>query len=863
MLNSGKTHLQNDLNQRLSEQKKILAAFYEVSKTVNQSLDLDQTLNISLEQVKSILNADTALIRLLDEDTNELKLVAHSGFAKPESVHIAPHRKFGKGSAWQCVMSGQPYIQNRPREDSTIMSFSGIRSSVTIPLKSKGRVMGTMGVHQRTARDFLPEEIELMANIGSQVGMAIENARLYTKLQQISNDLSALNFVSETVNRSLDMNKMLEGALDSVIKVLRADGGFIRLLDSKKQELFVASHKGFTPDQIKLLKKRRKFGDGINWKVFQSGKAQFVEHRPEDLYLQKIGSFGLKIGAHFSILFPLKSKEKPYGTMAIFALSPRRFKPEEIELCSTIGNQIGTAIENAMLLKSLAESEKKYKNLFENSGEALFVIDPDGRFNIVNQALEKITGYSRKELIGQHFKKIVAPDHLDFIQGIFDSGFEHFSTLSAEIEVIDRTGEPHIIELLKGSFRVEESGKLIGYLVTARDLTERKRIEEKLLQSAKLQSLGELAAGVAHDFNNSLLVILGHTELLQIEVEDERIQAKLDIIRKAVLNAAETVNKIKNFTRVKPEKEEFKPFELNAIIENARELTSSRWEEAFQKEGLPFQFEIDLGDVPPLNGNALELQQAFINIFLNSLDAMPKGGHLSVKTEFVPYRENTPVKTDDRLKGMVQITITDSGTGMNGSTINKIFDPFFTTKGVKRMGLGLTNTYGTIKRHQGDVQVKSRQGKGTRFVVTLPVYSTETEMPQALSPRRGEPLASEVLVVDDDPENLNLLSELLSKFGCRVAGASSGPEGLEKYRMEGPFDIVFTDLGMPEMSGWELTSHLKNIDPQIPVVLITGWGSQLTKEELKDKKVDFILPKPFRINEITHLINQIRGGRQG
>ena len=148
-------------------------------------------------------------------------------------------------------------------------------------------------------------------------------------------------------------------------------------------------------------------------------------------------------------------------------------------------------------------------------------------------------------------------------------------------------------------------------------------------------------------------------------------------------------------------------------------------------------------------------------------------------------------------------------------------------------------------------------------MITLPAFPSHPEPSQPQSPPGDKPMAASVLVIDDDPENLDLLSELLQKLGCQVASATSGSEGLEKYRREGPFDIVFTDLGMPGMSGWEVTKQLKDIDAQIPVVLITGWGSQLAEDEIKKNKVDFILPKPFRINDITQLINQIQNGGQG
>jgi CheY-like chemotaxis protein len=350
---------------------------------------------------------------------------------------------------------------------------------------------------------------------------------------------------------------------------------------------------------------------------------------------------------------------------------------------------------------------------------------------------------------------------------------------------------------------------------------------------------------------------MGHAEMLQNEVEDQKTLAKLKIIEQAALNGTNTVKKIIDFTRSQPEKEEFKSINLNTTISNALELTSSRWRDVFQKKGLPFELDIELGEIPPLSGNDLDLQQAFINIFLNGMDAMPHGGSLSVKTRCL---QEFPVdSTDfiDNTDGYVQIAIADTGFGMDEETRKNIFDPFFTTKGVKRLGLGLSNTYGIIKRHRGTIKVESIKGKQTTFFIYLPVLAAEPDSAQPVVPTSKGKQSARILVVDDEQDNVELLCELLTKLGHQAIAALSGQEALNKFQSDGPFDIVFTDLGMPKMSGWELTEQLKIINSQLPVVLITGWGTQLEEEEVKAKNVNFVLPKPFQINQLTELINHI------
>ena len=324
------------------------------------------------------------------------------------------------------------------------------------------------------------------------------------------------------------------------------------------------------------------------------------------------------------------------------------------------------------------------------------------------------------------------------------------------------------------------------------------------------------------------------------------------------MDGSETVRKIGDFTRTSPQVSELTPVDLHQTIHSALEFTSSRWKDIYQREGDPFELKLELNDIPTLPGNESELREVFVNIILNSLDAMPHGGALEIKTQFLDKLAGYQNENKIEPRGFIRIKISDTGIGMDEPTRLKIFDPFFSTKGVKGLGLGLSIAYGIIKRHYGDMKVDSRKGVGTTFIIHLPVMKIAVPDSPGLpdAPLDKKPVAR-ILVVDDEPDNLELLSELLKRLGHQADTAPDGETGLKKFKTEGPWDMVLTDLGMPGISGWDLVRELKLLNPKLPTVLITGWGFQLREDEIKAKQVDYVLSKPFKIKEVTRVINRI------
>jgi signal transduction histidine kinase/ActR/RegA family two-component response regulator len=375
-------------------------------------------------------------------------------------------------------------------------------------------------------------------------------------------------------------------------------------------------------------------------------------------------------------------------------------------------------------------------------------------------------------------------------------------------------------------------------------LIELKHAQDQIIQAEKLRAMGEMASGVAHDFNNVLAAILGNIQLLLHSFEHygpDEVRERLKTIEKASKDGAETVRRIQDFTGRRRDRE-FIPLSLNDLVHEVSAITEPRWKDQAQKKGIHIELVKRPGEVPPVLGNPSELREVLTNMVFNAVDAMPKGGKITLSTQ--PHSE-----------GWVEMRIADTGIGMSEEVKKRIFDPFFTTKGVTNSGLGMSVSYGIIKRHGGEILIESEPGKGTVFVLHLPIgYGEEvkeTEKRGEMPP--GMMRSARILVIDDEEAVRDILSRMLRTKGHQVETASDGDEGIERFKKQ-PFDLVFTDLGMPKLSGWEVGKALKELNPKIPVVMITGWGMELSREKMGENGIDLMISKPFNFDQVTQLI---------
>lgn len=387
-----------------------------------------------------------------------------------------------------------------------------------------------------------------------------------------------------------------------------------------------------------------------------------------------------------------------------------------------------------------------------------------------------------------------------------------------------------------------ENAKLFESLERA--YKELSNTQEQLIMTEKLRALGEMAGGVAHDFNNVLGAILGKTQLLLREVDNPKWIEHLKLIEKVTLAGAKTVQKLQNFTRVSRQSQ-FEHIDLIKVIEDAIEMTRPRWKDECQHQGVVINLNFKQNELQPILGNPNELVEAISNLILNAVDALPQGGNIEI----------VAVMEDEQ----AVIKIKDNGIGMSESVMKRIFFPFFTTRGKQGTGMGLSVVYGIITRHKGDIDVSSKVGQGTEITLSFPSTGETIQKPKP-SVRIVSELGATILIIDDDDNIREVISEVLEVLGHSVKSAPSGEEGLKLFKKE-KFDLVITDLGMPGMSGWEVTRICKSLKPSVPVMMISGWGHQIDEEMVNQSKLDGILGKPFEIDKIKNMIQEVLAKR--
>jgi signal transduction histidine kinase/ActR/RegA family two-component response regulator len=382
-------------------------------------------------------------------------------------------------------------------------------------------------------------------------------------------------------------------------------------------------------------------------------------------------------------------------------------------------------------------------------------------------------------------------------------------------------------------------------------IANQERIREQFLQVEKLSALGQLASGVAHDFNNSLASILGRAELMLKHTDDPKMKRGLEIIAKSAKDGAKTVRRIQDFARQRSG-HDFELIAVDQVLLDVSEITRPRWKDDAEARNVHIRLELHNGSNAYVSGDVSELRDVLVNMVFNAVDAMPTGGHLTLSAEVVDNQ--------------VILSVIDTGMGMPGEVRSRVFDPFFTTKGVEGMGLGLAVSFGVICRHQGTIEVKSEVGHGSTFRIRLPAVTVDAHSRNnsksgvTMTPVR-RPKLVKILVVDDEEEVGNLLQDILEDAGCETVVASRGREGLKLFE-EGKFDAVFTDIGMPGMSGWELARAIRERDSKVPLAIITGWGDAVSADERETARVDWVLSKPFSMAGIIEIVQEISRRRE-
>jgi PAS domain S-box-containing protein len=528
-------------------------------------------------------------------------------------------------------------------------------------------------------------------------------------------------------------------------------------------------------------------------------------------------------------------------------------------------NQKALKREKDKINEKLILSEEKYRYLVENSPDIIYTLDADGNFTFLSEALDHLLGFTVDDLIGKHYTTIVCEEDREKAQRFFDKKKSRGSATSGiELRLMAAGDKPHndnvrrylTVEIKSMGIYEDstntEAGRHAGTYGVIRDISERQRLQTQLQNAERMESLGRLAGGIAHDFNNMLMGIQGRSSLISMELDVshpilEHIRAIDDCIRSAKL----LTKQLLGFAR--GGKYEVRPTDINQLILKTANMFGRTKKEISVETKLhnaKIVVEVDRS----------QIEQVLLNIYVNAWQAMPDGGTLKLETEDITLDAKDCKPYQIEPGRYVHISVTDTGIGMDQKTIKRIFDPFFSTKEKTRgTGLGLASAYGIIKNHGGIINARSEIGFGTTFDIYLPVSEKMVD-DEFISKKSISKGTETVLLVDDEDMIIDVGQALLTKLGYRVIGVHSGKEAVEVIHRQGDgVDLVILDMIMPKMDGGKTFDRIRDICPQIPVMLSSGYAMNSQAEKIMNRGCDGFIQKPFNIYELSQKIRKILG----
>ncbi len=500
---------------------------------------------------------------------------------------------------------------------------------------------------------------------------------------------------------------------------------------------------------------------------------------------------------------------------------------------------------------ALKESEERFRTLFDSAGDAVFIHDFEGKMIEANQVACNRLGYSRDELLKMTPSDFNPPEQEPLISQRLEE-LQRQGQIKFETTHVASDGRTIPVEIVSRAIDYRGKGVMIS---TARDISDRKlaekeqqKLQAQLAQAQRMKAIGTLAGGVAHEFNNLLMGIQGNTSLLLMDMDSQASRhQRLKNIERQVEIGATLTSMLLGYAR--KGKYEVKLLDLNLLVKETFGVFGRT------RKGIKIRFELAEGSLA-MEADRRQLEQVFLNLFLNAGDAMPKGGDLLIKTMHTTHRSMKGKAYDPKPANYGMLTVTDTGIGMDQETMEHVFDPFFTTKKVGQgTGLGLASAYGIVKAHGGYIDVDSTKGHGSTFTIYLPVSERVykiTEIAEEII--KG---TETVLLVDDEPPIRQVGRELLEAMGYRVLEATDGEEAVETYRKnQGAVDIVLLEMTMHKMGGDQACVRLKEINPDVKVLLVSSFPINGETMEVFKQSCDGFIQKPFTIKRLSAKIRE-------
>jgi two-component system NtrC family sensor kinase len=682
-----------------------------------------------------------------------------------------------------------------------------------------------------------------------------EKEQLTRNLQQKVKELTVLYSIGQSVSSLLDLEELLERIVEAAVYITRAEEGFLLLRDPSADELYLRAAKNLGEQRAQRM--RMPIDDTLAGQVVRTGKPVRLDKASAGAALKV--KTGFLVRAILQV--PLTVGNNIIGVLVVDnQQSERTFSENDQYLLSALGDYAAIAIDNARLYLEVKSSEERYRDLFANAYDLIFTLDRQLRIQSINKVGTALTGYGEAQLTGRPLRDIAAADAWEAAEQRFADLLMGRAPQPFELQLKRRDEDRVVLEV--SARLVTDRGKASGIHCIARNLTERRRLEEQLVHSEKLSAIGQLVAGVAHELNNPLTSISGYTQLMLRDTSlREENREDLKHINTQAERAARIVQNLLVFAREhKPER---RMVNLNEEFRNT--LTLRAYQLRVDNIKVVMDFDPNL---PTTVADPFQLQQVMLNLINNAHQAMNQRGGPGTLTLRTAVSNLPATDGNGATHPMVVLSVSDTGVGISARDIGKIFDPFFTTKPVGQgTGLGLSICYGIIQEHGGRIWAESEIGMGTTMFIALPLLHDHPDQADPIS-SDGDARATQaqagcrVLVVDDEEPVANLLARLLRQLGHAPVVANSADEALACLAKE-PIDLILTDVKMPGMSGFELHQIIKQRSPDLAarVVFVTGdMLSAATQARIAQSGNPYIA-KPFAIERIEALVRNLLAQR--
>jgi PAS domain S-box-containing protein len=821
--------------------EKVQAAIYRISEATNSTQDLQSLFRSIHAIVGELMPADNFYIALADR---EVEVISFPYFVDQRQPQPAP-RKLGRGLTEYVLRTGQAlhgppeFLEELENRGEAELIGAWAVDWLGVPLKTQDKTIGALVVQSYTeGLSYGEEDKNILLFVSTQVAMTIERkqaeierAELLAREQAAHNEAEQVNHLrADLLIREQAARQEAEAArrqwqttFDAMTDIVMIVGWDDRLI--RANEAFYKRVK-LSPDEcigrpMKELVHRFKDIDPKDCPVCQ------LRLRGEG------GAIELPAGivTDYPILAIVDPIRDPEGETIAFI-------------------QVTRDLSDLYKAREEADRERVSLNAtIEQMAEGLIVYDEAGKIVRANRHALRIYGFMQDELSLSETRDLVEGRFSDEEGQVIKISRLPVPTALNERRIVDkrlwfaRSDGQRLLLAMTASPFFDDEGRLAGAILLTRDVTEQQREHERNQQADKLRALGQLASGVAHNFNNALAAVIGYTELAMPKVKDPDIRQYLRVVEQSAKDAARMVERIQNFSRGRSRKDAFIALHITDIVRDAIDITRPRWRNDAEALGIKYQVELDPLDEESLNvaGEPSELREVFVNIILNALDAMPMGGNIGIKAY---------------LQGQdVVLSFADTGGGMTEEIKRRVFEPFFTTKGVSGLGMGLSESYRIIERHGGRIDVESRLHHGTIFTILLPVVKTaESEADEEIDMKAVA--GARILVIDDEEFVRNVLTAILTEQGHKVIKVASAEEALPLLERH-DFDIVFTDLAMPKTDGITAATQIKARRSEIKVVLMSGYGAETASERVEEGIIDAAISKPFDLAEINQTIQKV------